>query len=85
MNYRVGRKSKIALLDENGIEVAMFRKGYEKEAQEVCDLLNGVKKFNISGVGVPKGTLCKCGILYKVYNEREGTIVCTCCGKSKLA
>ena len=41
--------------------------------------------FSLLSVGVPKGTLCKCGILYKVYNEREGTIVCTCCGKSKLA
>ena len=50
MKYRVGKKNKIALLDEDGIEVAMFRKGYEDVAQEVCNMLNEVKKFNISDV-----------------------------------
>ena len=53
-----------------------------KEYVEHCIKLS---LLTIPVVVVPKGTLCKCGILYKVYNEREGTIVCTCCGDSKLA
>jgi hypothetical protein len=48
--YRVGRKQGLALLDGNGLEVALFRKGYEVQAQAVCDLLNGVSV----GVGIPK-------------------------------
>lgn len=40
MKYRIGKKRKRALLNEKGQEVALFNKGYEAEAQQVCDLLN---------------------------------------------
>ena len=50
MEYRVGRKQKRAILDENGLEVALFSRGQEQLAQQTCDLLNGVKKLNIDDV-----------------------------------
>jgi len=40
MKYRVGRKQKRAILDENGIEIAMLPLGSEDEAQRLCHLLN---------------------------------------------
>ena len=40
MKYRIGRKQKSVLLDENGLEVAMFRKGKEDIAELVCYILN---------------------------------------------
>ena len=42
MKYRVGRKQKRAILDKNGLEVALFSRGQEQLAQQTCDLLNGV-------------------------------------------
>jgi hypothetical protein len=38
--YRVGRKQKRAVLDEQGHEVVIFPAGKEKETQEYCDFLN---------------------------------------------
>ena len=38
--YRVGRKQKRALLDKNGLLVALFHKGQEHIAELVCKLLN---------------------------------------------
>jgi len=40
MKYRVGRKQKRVILDENGNEVAICHKGKEEVAQQICDLLN---------------------------------------------
>ena len=40
MRYRVGRKQKRVILDENGHEVAICHKGKEELAQQICDLLN---------------------------------------------
>ena len=40
MKYRVGRKQKRVILDENGYEVAICHKGKEEVAQQICDLLN---------------------------------------------
>ena len=40
MKYRVGRKQKRVILDENGHEVAICHKGKEEVAQQICDLLN---------------------------------------------
>lgn len=40
MKYRVGRKQKRVILDENGHEVAICHKGKEEAAQQICDLLN---------------------------------------------
>lgn len=37
---RVGRKQKIAVLDANGIEIVIFKKGQEDLASLTCDLLN---------------------------------------------
>ena len=47
MKYRVGRKRSRALLNENGLEVALFHKGQEQLAQRVCDLINGVSEIYI--------------------------------------
>lgn len=40
MKYRVGRKQKRVILDENGHEVAICHKGKEEVAQQICDLLS---------------------------------------------
>ena len=40
MKYRVGRKQKRVILDENGYEVAICHKGKEEVAKQICDLLN---------------------------------------------
>ncbi len=40
MKYRVGKKQKRVILDENGHEVAICHKGKEEVAQQICDLLN---------------------------------------------
>ena len=40
MRYRVGRKQNRAILDENGVEVALFKKSQERLAKETCRLLN---------------------------------------------
>lgn len=45
MKYRVGRKQKRVVLDENGLEVRTFREGKEKEAQEYCDYLNDFQGY----------------------------------------
>jgi hypothetical protein len=42
MKYRVGRKRSRALLNENGLEVALFHRGQEQLAQRVCDALNDI-------------------------------------------
>ncbi len=48
-----------------------------------------IKKIDVAltipVVIVPKGTLCKCGNEFLIYNDREGLNVCTLCGKSELA
>lgn len=41
MEYvRLGRKQKRAILDENGLEVALFREGFEDAAAMVVELIN---------------------------------------------
>ena len=40
MQYRLGRKKKLALLNQDGTEVVVFKKGQEEIAQLVCTLLN---------------------------------------------
>jgi len=40
MKYRVGKKQKRVIIDENGYEVAICYKGKEEVAQQICDLLN---------------------------------------------
>jgi hypothetical protein len=40
MKYRVGRKKKLVILDENSLDIAHFRPGFESLAQTVCELLN---------------------------------------------
>ena len=45
MKYRVGRKRSRALLNENGLEVALFHKGQEQLAQRVCDLINEAEEI----------------------------------------
>jgi hypothetical protein len=68
-------------IPENGYEVLKhhFRTGVmEISSDELIAL-------PIPVVVVPKGTLCKCGKQYEVYNKLEGTIVCTLCGKDRLA
>ena len=42
MRYRVGRKQKVAILDQDGHQVALCRYPYSPEnmAQKICDLLN---------------------------------------------
>ena len=39
--YRLGRKSKRAVLDHNGLEIVVFNKGQEQMAQEFVNYLNG--------------------------------------------
>ena len=43
--YRLGRKSKRAVLDQNGLEIVVFNKGQEQMAQEFVNYLND--KLNI--------------------------------------
>ncbi len=38
--FRVGRKRGRAILDVNGLEVVVLRKGLEEMAKKICDLLN---------------------------------------------
>lgn len=38
--YRIGKKKKLALLTEDGLEVVVFNKGQETLAEKVCHLLN---------------------------------------------
>jgi hypothetical protein len=40
MKYRVGRKQKRAVLNENGQEIGIFTTGNEQAAQDYCDYLN---------------------------------------------
>lgn len=40
MKYRVGKKQARAILDENGLEVALFREGSEDLAKACCTHLN---------------------------------------------
>ena len=42
--FRVGRKTKRAVLDANGLEYVVFKEGFEVEAQSFCDYLNA--KYN---------------------------------------
>jgi len=44
--FRVGRKTKRAILDANGLEYVVFKEGLEMEAQDFCNYLN--KKNGIS-------------------------------------
>ena len=46
MKYRVGRKQKRVILDENGNEIAICHKGKEEVAQQICDLLNELGLFS---------------------------------------
>jgi hypothetical protein len=48
--YRLGRKQKRVILDENGHEVAIFNKEYKHLAQATCDLLNVVNTLNLDSV-----------------------------------
>jgi hypothetical protein len=43
--YRVGKKRKTAVLDENGNAIVIFEANREREAQEYCDFLNSKVKF----------------------------------------
>ena len=43
MKYRIGRKQKRAIINEDGIEVALFSKGQEELAEKVCKKLNEEK------------------------------------------
>lgn len=43
--YRIGKKQKRALLDNKGNLVALFEKGQEELAQQVCDILNLMSFF----------------------------------------
>jgi len=52
MKYRVGRKQKLAILDETGYEVALFNKGCEDLAKRTCDLLNQGQTLPIADVVV---------------------------------
>jgi hypothetical protein len=45
MNYRIGKKKKLAVLDRNGVLVVMFSKGQEDLAQRFCNLLNGTPQL----------------------------------------
>jgi hypothetical protein len=38
--FRVGRKTKRAVLDANGLEYVVFKEGLEAEAQDFCNYLN---------------------------------------------
>ena len=38
--YRVGRKTKRAVLDQDGLEIVVFNKGQEQMAQEFVNYLN---------------------------------------------
>ena len=38
--FRVGRKTKRAILDANGLEYVVFKEGLEDEAQDFCNYLN---------------------------------------------
>jgi len=40
--YRVGRKSKRAIIDEHGTLLLVFPNGMEAEAKEYCDFKNGL-------------------------------------------
>ena len=45
MMYRIGRRQKRALLSEDGHLVALFQKGQEELAQEICEMLNKQKQL----------------------------------------
>ncbi|MDQ5929994.1 MAG: hypothetical protein QG594_1777 [Bacteroidota bacterium] len=45
MNYRIGKKQKLAVLDRNGVLIVMFNKGQEELAQKFVDLLNGTPQL----------------------------------------
>jgi len=42
--YRVGAKQKLAVLDKNGVEVVIFKKGQEEMAAQYCEILNNISK-----------------------------------------
>jgi hypothetical protein len=50
MNYRVGRKQKRVVLDENGLEVGKFNKGNEYLAELTCKFLNLEQTLPIDSV-----------------------------------
>lgn len=69
MKYRLGRRNKMALLDENGHQVAIFIDGHERMAQKCCDILNNLEPTyeelkscnnpNITYCNPPNITYCK--------------------------
>lgn len=73
MKYRVGRKQKRAILDENGIEVGVFKTGSESEAQKYCDFLNGDIYSQDDVLNIIKsimyGTICSYGNGHHFYDK----------------
>jgi len=60
MKYRIGRKQKRVILDEQGLEIAIFFKGHEELAQQTCDFLN-TRKSNVCNHYSPgEDTLMNC-------------------------
>lgn len=80
MKYRVGRKQKRVILDENGHEVAICHKGKEEVAQQICDLLNehGLVSKNES---LHLVSYCECDNSSDSYYNSNGTEFCFDCDK----
>ena len=78
MKYRVGRKQKRVILDENGHEVAICHKGKEEVAQQICDLLN---EHGLVSKNESLHLVSKCQHPYKKVISGDDGMWCTECNK----
>jgi hypothetical protein len=71
MTYRVGRKKKLVILDNNSLDVAHFRPGFESLAQTVCDLLNKQTDVNPHVMQQSEQLFCECRPNVDMYQEAK--------------